>query len=122
MHDIHTLIATARERAGLTQAELAARAGTSQSSVARLEAGQGNPGFDTIRRLVNAAGFELQLNLVPRLVPRDAVIDAYKADVDRTLLRENLAKSVEQRLRDAEAFRKAAVELRDATRRTRTRT
>ena len=30
----------------------------------------------------------------------DPVIEAYKRDVDRTLLRENLKKSPEQRLRD----------------------
>ena len=117
--DISAVVAAARERAGLTQQELAERAGTSQSAVARLEAGQGNPGLDTIRRLVAAAGFDLRLSLVPRVVARDAVIEAYKADVDRTLLRENLEKSVEQRLRDAEAFRKAAAELQAGVRHSR---
>jgi hypothetical protein len=34
-----------------------------------------------------------------RVLPVDPVIDAYKKDVDRTLLRENLKLSVEQRWR-----------------------
>jgi hypothetical protein len=34
----------------------------------------------------------------------DPVIEAYKKDVDRTLLRENLKLTVEQRLRKAESF------------------
>jgi transcriptional regulator with XRE-family HTH domain len=114
--DIATLIATAREQAGLTQQQLAERAGTSQPAVARLEAGHGNPGIDTIQRLVNAAGFDLKLGLVPQTVLHDAVVAAYKADVDRTLLRENLRKSVDRRLRDAEAFRQSAEELRSAVR------
>jgi hypothetical protein len=34
----------------------------------------------------------------------DPVIEAYKKDVDRTLLRENLKLTVEQRLRKAQSF------------------
>ncbi len=119
--DIASLITSARERAGLTQQQLAARAGTSQSAVARLEAGQGNPGVDTIQRLVEAAGLELRLTLVPRTTTHDPVVEVYKAGVDRSLLRENLTKTVDRRLRDAEAFRKAAAELQGAVRRSRRR-
>lgn len=46
----------------------------------------------------------------------DRVIEAYKKDVDRTLLRENLKKSVEARLRDLMALRRFAEELRRAGR------
>jgi len=53
----------------------------------------------------------------------DPVIEAYKKDVDRTLLRENLKLSVEQRLRKAEAvhaslagWREAGKRLRSASR------
>lgn len=50
---------------------------------------------------------ESNANTIPvNLTPtdnRDPVIEAYKKDVDRTLLRENLKLSVEQRLRKAEA-------------------
>jgi hypothetical protein len=40
---------------------------------------------------------------LPPLVP-DPVIEAYKKDVDRTLLRENLKLSYEQRLRQLESM------------------
>jgi transcriptional regulator with XRE-family HTH domain len=53
------LIREARRRAGLTQAQLAERAGTTQSAVARWERGRSAPSFDTVRRLVRACGFDL---------------------------------------------------------------
>lgn len=114
--DISHLVTSARHQAGLTQQQLAERAGTSQPAVARLERGEGNPSLATIERLLAAAGFDLRLELLPRQAPQDPVIEAYKRDVDRTLLRENLRKSVDQRLRDMETFRKGAEELRRAVR------
>ncbi len=48
-----------RERAGLTQAELAERMGTTQPTVARLEAGGVTPSLDTLRRAAEALGLEL---------------------------------------------------------------
>ncbi len=119
--DIPPLLSTARQQAGLTQQQLAERAGTSQPAIARLERGDGNPSLATVERLVGAAGFDLRLELVPRWVHRDAVIEAYKQDVDRTLLRENLKKSVDLRLRDMEAFRRDAEQLRSAAQRKRHR-
>jgi transcriptional regulator with XRE-family HTH domain len=91
-------IAEARIAAGLTQRELAAGADTTQPIVARLEAGIGNPTIGTLERLVGAAGFELSIDIVPRTAP-DPVVDAYRRDVDRTLLRENLKKTPGQRVR-----------------------
>jgi hypothetical protein len=44
----------------------------------------------------------------------DPVIEAYKKDVDRTLLRENLKLTVEQRLRKAQSFHSAIEHLRGA--------
>lgn len=44
----------------------------------------------------------------------DPVIEAYKRDVDRTLLRENLKLSVEERLRKLEAAAAFVAELRVA--------
>jgi hypothetical protein len=46
----------------------------------------------------------------------DPLIEALKADVDRTLLRQNLKLTVEQRLRQLHEFQKAAMELRAAGR------
>jgi transcriptional regulator with XRE-family HTH domain len=59
------LIKEARKRAGLTQAELAARAGTTQSAIARWERSAVDPGFDTVRRLVRLCGFHLEVALHP---------------------------------------------------------
>ena len=83
------MVADARTRAGMSQRELAQRAGTSQSAIARIESGTVSPSFATARRLLAACGFELRLSLAPAGAT-DPVIEAYKRDVDRTLLRENL--------------------------------
>jgi hypothetical protein len=56
----------------------------------------------------------------PELEP-DPVIEAYKKDIDRTLIRENLKLTVEQRFRNAMAFARFARELRRAGREARAR-
>ena len=50
---------------------------------------------------------------------RDPVIEAYKKDVDRTLLRENLKLTVEQRLRNLMELQKLSEELHRAGQKTR---
>ena len=87
-----------RERAGLSQRELAERAGTSQPAVARVESGRSSVTVATLRRLLAAAGFELVLGAEPAAAG-DPVTAAYRRDVDRTLLRESLRRSVDERLR-----------------------
>ena len=59
-------ILKARAKAGLTQAELAARIGTTQSAVARLEApsGKHSPSIATLRRYASALGYKVQVRLV----------------------------------------------------------
>jgi hypothetical protein len=49
----------------------------------------------------------------------DPLIEAFKKDVDRTLLRENLKLTVDQRFRKFESFMKSVYELREAGRRMR---
>jgi hypothetical protein len=49
----------------------------------------------------------------------DPVIEAYKKDVDRTLLRENLKLTVEERFQKFQSFAVFANELREAGRRAR---
>ena len=49
----------------------------------------------------------------------DPVIEAYKKDVDRTLLRENLKLSVDERFRQFESFMRYVYELREAGRQAR---
>lgn len=53
----------ARARAGLTQAELAERMGTSQSAVARLESGAAKPSVATLEKLARATGSKLRIAL-----------------------------------------------------------
>jgi hypothetical protein len=49
-------------------------------------------------------------------IPRDPVIEAYKKDIDRTLLRENLRLTVEQRFDNLMQLQDFAQELRKAGR------
>jgi transcriptional regulator with XRE-family HTH domain len=59
------LIREARRRAGFTQAELAVRAGTTQSGIARWESGRTSPSLDDVRRLIRLCGFDLEVAIVP---------------------------------------------------------
>jgi transcriptional regulator with XRE-family HTH domain len=81
------LIREARRRAGITQAELATRAGTTQSAIARLEAGRSAPTLEHLDHLVRCCGFEVAVQLLP-------VDDATWAQA-----RANLARSPEERIR-----------------------
>ena len=65
MHEPATLIRSARVRAGLTQAELAERAGVTQPVVSRAESPGANPRYATLDRLVRAAGARLELSVRP---------------------------------------------------------
>lgn len=51
----------------------------------------------------------------------DPVIEAYKKDVDRTLLRENLSRTPDERVRALVELQRVAEELRGAGRRARSR-
>ena len=51
----------ARARAGLTQAQLAARMQTSQSVVSRLESGQAHPSTKTLEKIARATGTRLRI-------------------------------------------------------------
>jgi ribosome-binding protein aMBF1 (putative translation factor) len=53
----------ARTRAGLTQAELAARMKTTQSVVARLESGRVRPSTSTLQKYAAATGTRLKIIL-----------------------------------------------------------
>ncbi len=58
----------ARKKSGLTQAEVASRMGTTNTVVARLEAGGGSkrhsPSLTTLRRYAMAVGRQLHIRLV----------------------------------------------------------
>ena len=80
------LIREARLRAGLTQTELAQRAGRDRSVVARWEQGAVAPSVETLVELVRACGFDLPLELV-----------AYDTEGDRRL-EKNVLLSPERRV------------------------
>ena len=60
------LVREARKRVGWSQRELAERAGTTQSAIARIETGRSTPSFDTVLRLVRLCGLDLDVMLVER--------------------------------------------------------
>ncbi len=74
------LIADARLRAGLTQAELARRAGTVQSAIAAYEAGRRQPTLPTLYRLLAAAGFDLRARLETH-DPHDETLAEWEASL-----------------------------------------
>jgi transcriptional regulator with XRE-family HTH domain len=62
------LLIRARQAAGLSQAELARRAGVSRSVVNVYESGKREPSSEALARLLAAAGFQLSLRpAVPQL-------------------------------------------------------
>lgn len=85
------LLAHARRRAGLSQRELARRAGVPHSTVARIELGLLSPRTDTLERLVRAAG---------RTLATEAAVGT---GVDRSQMRELLRLTPTERARLAAA-------------------
>lgn len=61
-----SLIRSARTSAGLTQAEMAKRLGTTQTAVARLERPGSNPTVATLRKALGAVNHRLDLTAIPR--------------------------------------------------------
>ena len=94
------LIRRARIDAGLTQSELAARAGMPQSTVARLEAHGSNPRAQTLERVLAAAGARLEAAKVA-------------GGVDESLVARNLALTPAERL---QRFRASYSNVRELTR------
>lgn len=66
-----TLVKEARTRAGLTQRQLAERAGVSQPVIAAYERGRRQPSWPMLEKLLEAAGFELQVLLRQRQAADD---------------------------------------------------
>lgn len=63
--DIVRALVESRRKARLSQAEVAERMGTTQSSVARMESGKGNVTLDSIRRYAKATGRIIKLEFAP---------------------------------------------------------
>lgn len=96
------LVREARRRAGMTQAELATKAETTQSAIARLEAGRTSPSFDLVLRLLKLCGFRL-----------DVLLDPYD-DSDLAQAQANLRRTADGRLDQMYAGMRFARELRQA--------
>lgn len=84
--DVGRAIRTARRRAGMSQRELAERAGLPQSTVARIESGFVDPRTTTVVKLLNACGERLEA--IPRI----------GTGVDRSRIRALLQLTPQQRL------------------------
>ena len=54
----------ARAEAGVTQAELAERMGTTQSAIARLESGRVSPTVETLQKYARALGKRLKIEMI----------------------------------------------------------
>ncbi len=67
---VGSAVRAARRRAGVSQVELAERAGTSQPSIARLEKGQVSPTVITLDRIARALGTDLVIDFEPQPGPR----------------------------------------------------
>ena len=90
------LLRTARQRRGLSQAELAARAGTSQPVISAYENGRRDPTTRTLRRLVAATGERLELRLAsepPQIPPPSSPQEHGDRLVDVLLLTDGIGHS-----------------------------
>ncbi|MBA2504318.1 MAG: helix-turn-helix transcriptional regulator [Thermoleophilaceae bacterium] len=63
--DAGALIRSVRSERGLTQAQLARRAETSQPQIGRIERGEISPGIDTVDRVLASMGKRLELRAEP---------------------------------------------------------
>jgi transcriptional regulator with XRE-family HTH domain len=95
------LIRSTRRDAGITQQQLAIRAGTSQAAISRLEGGGPSPSHDTLDRLLRVMGRRLELRSA---APEDN-------DVDLEEIRRARAMPIEQRLERAFAWNAFAVRI-----------
>lgn len=74
------LLREGRAQAGLTQEQLAIRAGTKQSTISRIETGEEEPTLSRLLELLWVMGFDLEGELVRRPIPGDpSVILRYRS-------------------------------------------
>jgi transcriptional regulator with XRE-family HTH domain len=99
------LLREARRRHGLSQRQLAVRAGTTQSAISRIEHDQVSPTVETLRRLLDLLGERLELSAEP-----------IEYGHDRAMLRENLALTPSERLDRGVSFANFVLRNRGAAR------
>ena len=67
------LVHRLRIDAGLTQADLATRMGTTQSAIARMEAGGVRPTLETLEKLARAVGSDLVVGVAPGIADKAGI-------------------------------------------------
>jgi transcriptional regulator with XRE-family HTH domain len=77
------LIRQARMRAGLSQMELSQRSGKDRAQIARWERDVVEPSLETLRELLQACGFDLDLTLVPFQTDKERE-ERVRRSLDRT--------------------------------------
>lgn len=105
MDKVGRLVRETRERHGLSQSRLARRAGTTQAVVSRIERGEASPSVGTLRRLLAAMGWELDVGL-RRSQWQDHDPAALRAFGELT--RQGRLAGVERTAREVESLRGAA--------------
>lgn len=112
------LVREARAGAGLSQRELARRAGTSQAVISAYENGQREPGFAQLERLLAAAGYKVHVSLRPTASQSRSraplPLDVAESDEDDDRILENLRLTPAERLRKMGALRHFASRYRGA--------
>jgi transcriptional regulator with XRE-family HTH domain len=95
---IAPLLRAEREKAALTQAQLARRAGTTQQHVSRLERGGLAPTTALLDRLFDALDLQLRVTVEQRDADLDAYIDAAREDDDQVVAELQLTRAVTRSL------------------------
>jgi transcriptional regulator with XRE-family HTH domain len=103
MNAVRDIVRDARRNSGLTQAQLANAAGTTQSAIARLETPGANPRLETLERVLRAMGYTLE-------------IDAGLPEVDERQILDYLRLTPAERLARFEHERNSLRDLLGATR------
>ncbi len=96
------LLREARKAAGLTQSQLAGRAGITQGAVAQLERPGSNPTVETLDGILRETGRRLRL-----------VSEEDRPNVDQTLIARNLRMTPAERLAAFETAHRELAELRE---------
>lgn len=95
VREVGSSLETWRKLQGLTQAQLAARAGLNRDTIARLEKGDGGVSLENLLLVLRALGLQ---DLLPR------VLDPYESDIGRLRADEQLPQRVRPRtLKGADA-------------------
>ena len=100
------------KRQGLTQRDLAAKAGVPQSTIAEVELGKREPSLTLLSRIAESVGQSIAIQLAP--LPRNSAVAAANTIKDR--LYGDAGEGVSPDIREDGALR-AVIDLKDALRR-----